>query len=215
MTATISAFRWVPDFARGHVRDMRARWALEEAGLPYDQHPVDGDVKQSAAYREWQPFGQVPAFRDETVSLFESGSIVLYLAERSETLAPRDPAERARITTWVIAALNSVEPYVLGVAFADIFFADEPWAPDYRVRIAEMMHLRLASLSAWLQDREYLEDRFTAGDLLMATVLRDVPDADLARYPVLERYRARCLERPAFKRALKAHLESFDQKDAA
>lgn len=215
MTATISAFNWVPDFAQGHVKDLRVRWAMEEAGLAYDQRLVDGDIANSAEYRGWQPFGQVPAYRDESVSLFESGSIVLYLAERSEALAPRDPQGRARVTTWVLAALNSVEPAVQGVASADIFYAGEPWAPAYRERIARLLHLRLTSLSRWLEGRDFLEDRFTAGDLIMTTVLRDVPDADLEQHPVLVDYRARCTARPAFARALRAQLDAFEERDAA
>src|SRR5258708_2823418 len=108
MTINLTAFRWVPSFAQGYVRDLRIRWALEEAGLTYDVTLIDPQVQASASYRQWQPFGQAPAYRDEAVEMFESGAIVLHIAEKTEALAPRDPAGRARVTTWVIAALNSI-----------------------------------------------------------------------------------------------------------
>ena len=116
MTIQVSAFRWVPPFAQGYVRDLRVRWALEEAGLPYEAELIDFDIKNSQAYRRWQPFAQVPAYRDDEVELFESGAIVLHIAGRSEVLAPREPEGRARVTQWVIAALNSIEPFTMELA---------------------------------------------------------------------------------------------------
>ena len=117
----ISAFKWVPPFAKGHVRDLRVRWALEEAGIPYAVRKLDAAAERPADYFEEQPFGQVPSYRDDTVSLFESGAIVLHVGRNSEALLPADPAAQARATAWLIAALNSVEPFVMQLATIDIF----------------------------------------------------------------------------------------------
>ena len=125
---TISAFKWVPDFAQGQVRDLRARWALEEAGLPYRTRLLGQGDQDKPDYRALQPFGQVPILEDDGFALFESGAIVLYVGERSETLLPKDPQARARATQWLIAALNSIEPFVMDVARIDIFYADQEWA---------------------------------------------------------------------------------------
>ena len=119
---TISAFKWVPDFAQGQVRDLRARWALEEAGLPYRTRLLGQGDQDKPDYRALQPFGQVPILEDDGFALFESGAIVLYVGERSETLLPKDPQARARATQWLIAALNSIEPFVMDVARIDIFY---------------------------------------------------------------------------------------------
>ncbi len=210
MTITISAFRWVPDFAQGYVKDIRARWALEEAGVDYEVELIDPPVDRDHPYRAWQPFGQVPAYRDDEVELFESGAIVLHVGSRSEALSPRDAAGRARVTTGVISALNSVEPYVENYALLDVFHAGEPWVEERRPQAEELMTLRLASLAGWLGHRDYLEDRFTAADLMMATVLRGLDNWPLAeRFRSLAAYRQRCLDRPAFARALEAQLRTF------
>ena len=216
MTIQISAFRSVPDFAKGYVKDLRVRWALEEAGLAYDQLLIDGDDQTSDAYRRWQPFGQVPAFRDGTVELFESGAIVLHIADKSEALAPADPAGRARVATWVLAALNSIEPYVANVVALDLFYAGEPWVEGYRPSAMAMATQRLEALAAWLGEKDYLEDRFTAGDLIMTTVLRDLIDRDiLSGFQTLDAYRRRCEARPAFGRALDAQLAAFRENEPA
>jgi glutathione S-transferase len=200
----VSAFRWVPPFAQGYVRDLRVRWALEEAGLAYGAALVDQQLCASPDYRRWQPFGQVPAYRDGEVELFESGAIVLHIANRSETLAPKDEAGRARVTAWVIAALNSVEPY------AQIVIQLK------ESRIEALLHSRLASLSTWLEGTEYLEGRFTAGDLIMTTVLRElVNSGTLTKFPALDAYRQRCEARPAFGRALEAQLKVFRENAPA
>src|SRR4051794_20967653 len=125
---TISAFKWVPDFAQGQVRDLRARWALEEAGLPYRTRLLDQGDQDKPDYRALQPFGQVPMLEEDGFALFESGAIVLYVGGRSETLLPKEPQARARATQWLIAALNSIEPFVMDVARIDIFYADQEWA---------------------------------------------------------------------------------------
>lgn len=209
MTIHVSAFRWVPPFAQGHVRDLRVRWALEEAGLPYEATLIGRDDQSSSGYRSWQPFEQVPAFRDDEVELFESGAIVLYLSRKSTALAPADEAGRARVATWILAALNSIEPHISQLALTDIFHKGEPWTIERRPQIVEMVDKRLKQLEAALGEKDYLEGDFTAGDLIMACVLRDVPDDILERVPKLAAYRARCIGRPAFQRALEAQLKPF------
>jgi glutathione S-transferase len=210
MTCEVSAFYWVPPFAQGYVRDLRVRWALEEAGIPYEAALIDPATQKSDAYRRWQPFGQVPAYRDGEVEMFESGAIVLHIAEKSEALAPTDPAGRARVTTWVIAALNSVEPHVMNLVHLDAFHAGEAWTVERRPQAEAMLSGRLAALNAWLDGREWLEDRFTAGDLMMTAVIRELVDNGfLARFPALEAYRARCEARPAFGRAMEAQMATF------
>ena len=210
MTIQVTAFRWVPPFAQGYVRDLRVRWALEEAGLPYEATLIDPQIQASESYREWQPFGQVPAYRDDQVEMFESGAIVLHIAAKSEALAPKDSAGRARVTTWVLAALNSVEPQVQNLVHLDVFHAGEAWTEERRPQARAALERRLALLADWLGGKEYLEDRFTAGDLMMTTVLRELVDSGvLARFPTLDAYRRRCEARPAFVRALEAQMRPF------
>ena len=207
MTAEVAAFRWVPPFAQGFVRDLRVRWALEEAGLPYSVALIDLDSRDD--YRAWQPFGQVPAYRDDEVEMFESGAIVLHIAAKSPALSPGDAAGRARMTTWVFAAMNSVEPHAQNFIQLDDN-AGEDWAKAYRERVEAALMGRLNALSAWLGERDYLEDRFTAADLMMTTVLRELVDSGmLARFSNLDAYRARCEARPAFAVALEAQMQVF------
>lgn len=208
MNAIVSAYAWVPDVARGHVRDLRVRWALEEAGLPYDAELIRLDDK--TAYRRKQPFGQVPAYVDDEVEMFESGAIVLHIAERSTALAPRDPAERARALSWMFCALNTMEIPIAMLAELNIFCAGQAWTEGHRPRVEEWVRRRLAELAARLGDNPYLDgDRFTAGDLLMTDVLRNVPEAILAEQPKLAAYLERCVARPAFQRALAAQMADF------
>ena len=208
---TVSAFKWVPPFAQGLVRDLRVRWALEEAGLPYEVKLIDASDQASTAYRACQPFGQVPIFEEDGLVLFESGAIVLHIGARSETLLPADPHARARATTWVFAALNTIEIMVQALAAIDLFHADEPWATLRRPAAESDVVRRLAELAVRLGDREYLDDRFTAGDLMMTTVLRILRHTDLLeREPSLKAYVARCEARPAFQRALRDQLAAFE-----
>ncbi|MGD9509865.1 MAG: glutathione S-transferase family protein [Geminicoccaceae bacterium] len=216
MTIQVSAFRWVPDFAQGFVRDLRVRWALEEAGLPYEAVLIDQEIKATPEYRAWQPFGQVPAYRDQDVEMFESGAIVLHLAARSEALAPRDPAGQARVVTWVLAALNSVEPVVQQLAELDVFHAGEAWIEERRPQLEKQVDQRLRQLATWLGERDYLEGRFTAGDLMMTSVLRELGGTGLlARHPTVDALRERCESRPAFKRAMEAQLAPFRENAPA
>lgn len=199
------AFRWVPPFARGLVRDLRVRWALEELGQPYEEILIGAEEKRSEAYRRLQPFGQVPAIEEDGLVLFESGAIVLHLAERAGALMPEHPAARARAKAWMFAALSSVEPSLF-------HFVQKPDETERRA----LAKARLDALAAWLGERDYLEDSFTAGDLLMTTVLRIARSTDLlSEYPTLDAYRLRCEARPAFARALEAQLLPFAANEPA
>jgi len=208
----ITGFNWVPDFAKGLVRDLRVRWACEEAGLPYEQKLIDHIEKNSDAYRELQPFCQVPAYEDDEVKIFESGAMVLRIAERSEVLLPKTDPGRTRAIAWMFAAVNSVEPSITFLVSVDIFNADKPWAKEARSDVEAFARLKLGHLARRLSGREWLEDRFTAGDLMMATVLRFLRYTDLVTAdPVLGPYLKRCEARPAFQRALEAQLASFQK----
>lgn len=207
---TISAFRWAPPFARGQVRDLRVRWALEEAGLAYQTRLLAQGDQDQPAYRALQPFGQVPIFEEDGQVLFESGAIVLHIGERSETLLPKDVGARARATQWLIAALNSVEPHIMNVAVIDLFYTGQEWAKLRRPGAADFARHRLDSLAKALGDKPYLDgERFTVGDLMMATVLRILPE--LVSDERLCAYLERCTARPAFKRALDAQIGDFEE----
>ena len=165
------------DFAQGQVRDLRARWALEEAGLPYRTRLLAQGDQDKPEYRALQPFGQVPIFEEDGFTLFESGAIVLHIGERSETLLPKDPQARASATQWLIAALNSIEPFIMEVARIDLFAAGEEWAKLRTPGAMKFAEWRLQCLANNLGDKPYLDgDRFTAGDLMMASVLRIMPE---------------------------------------
>jgi glutathione S-transferase len=208
---TISAFKWVPEFARGQVRDLRARWALEEAGLPYQTRLLAQGEQDKPEYRALQPFGQVPILEEDGLRLFESGAIVLHIGERSEALLPSEPAARARAIQWLMAALNSIEPFVMNVALIDLFYSNEEWARLRRPGALQFLKRRLAALSACLDSKPFLDgERFTAGDLMMATVLRILERTDIVTSdPRLAAYVERCTARAAFKRALAAQLGDF------
>ncbi|MFT3767942.1 MAG: glutathione S-transferase family protein [Minicystis sp.] len=207
---TVTAYKWVPPFAQGLVRDIRVRWALEEAGLAYQERLIGLDERSSAEHRARQPFGQVPVYEEEGLVLFESGAIVLHIGARSEALLPADPAGRARATTWVLAALNSIEVVTQQLAEIDLFAADQEWAKGRRPGLLERVEQRLADLATRLGDRAYLDDRFTAGDLVMTTVLRGLRHSDiLDRTPNLKAYKERCEARPAFQKALAAQMAVF------
>lgn len=212
-TMKVTAFRWVPPFAQGLVRDLRVRWALEEAGLPYEQILIGPEDQKSAAYRDKQPFGQVPVLEDGGFTLFESGSIVMYIAEKTDKLLPPNAEDRARTLTWMFAALNSVEPYVAALNAIDLFAPDEEWGRLRRPAAEASLRGRLASLSAALGERRYLVgDSFTAADLMMTTVLRFLRHTSIvADYRNLLAYKERGEARPAFQRALAAQLANFEK----
>ncbi len=204
---TITAFRWVPPFAQGQVRDLRARWALEEAGLSYKTRLLNHGDQDKPDYRKLQPFGQVPILEEDGQVIFESGAIVLHIGERTEELLPKDAGARARATQWLIAALNSIEPHIMNTVVLDLFYSDQEWAKLRRPGAIAFARHRLGSLSNALGDKPYLDgERFTAGDLMMSTVLRIDPALLDQR---LLAYVDRCTSRPAFRRALDAQMGDF------
>jgi glutathione S-transferase len=206
---TISAFSHVPDVAKGLVRDLRVRWALEEARLAYKVRLLEQGDQNKPEYRALQPFGQVPFFEENGLVLFESGAIVLHIAERSGVLLPKDPVARASAVQWLIAALNSVEPAVWNVFVIDNLYPNEEWAKLRRPGAFEFMNKKLDALAKRLGDKPFLDgEHFTAGDLMMATVLRFHSDTSKLD-PRLIAYLDRCTSRPAFTRALDAQLADF------
>jgi len=211
-TIEITAFDWVPDFARGFVRDLRPRWACEEMGLDYAEHLISAVNRPPEHYRD-QPWGQVPVLRDGAVRLFESGAILLHLAEKDERLLPRDPQGRATVTSWLFAAYNSVEPLMFELSNVDLFAAGEEWAKLRRPGLMDFIRERFGKLAEALGEKPYLAGDFSVADIAMATVLREGIEAGaVAEHRVLEAYLARCLERPAFDRALKAQLAAFREE---
>ena len=211
---TITAFDWVPPFAQGQVRDLRVRWALEEVGQPYDVLYLSQGEQKEPPHRRRQPFGQVPTYEDGDVLLFESGAIVLHIADTVGGLLPDDRAARARAIEWMFAALNSVEPAIMDLSFVTIFEADKPWSAMRRPVVEDRIHGRLTDLAARLGDRQWLDgDVFTAGDLLMVSVLRIVIGQGLVEtFDNLTAYMKRGIARPAFQRALADQLAGFTGK---
>jgi glutathione S-transferase len=209
----ITAFRWVPEFAQGVVRDLRARWALEEAGLDYRVRLLD--QQRPPEYLQEQPFDQVPILRDGEVSIFESGAIAQYIGEKSEALLPRDPQGKYRAIQWTYAALNSVEPALMNLLLIDIFFTGEEWAKLRRPGAEDFARLKLKRVSEWLGNKQWLEgDRFSIGDLLMVTVLRFLRHTSLvAEFPNLADFVRRGEARPAFQRALNDQLATYKQHE--
>jgi glutathione S-transferase len=208
---TLTAFRWVPPFAQGQVRDLRVPWALEEAGLPYQVRLIGPETQNTAAYLAQQPFGQVPVYEEAGLVLFESGAIVQHIAQKSSALMPPDPEGRARVSAWLFAALNSVEPSIMDFAVLDVFHAGEEWARLRKPSAEDMVRRKLARVADWLKHRDFLEEeRFTAADLLMATVLRILDDTDLVEQAGLAPYLERCLSRHGFQKALKDQLATFE-----
>jgi glutathione S-transferase len=208
----VSAFRWVPPFAQGLVRDLRVRWAIEEAGRDYEAKLIGFEDQATPDYRKMQPFGQVPAIDENGLVLFESGAIVMHIAEESSALMPADPEDRARVKTWMFAALNTVEPPIMMSNFIEMSpLKDEAGVRDLRGNLTQWIETRLDNVQAFLGERQYLiADRFTAADLLMTTVLRILRTTDLMeKRPQLAAYQARCESRPAFKKALDAQLGAF------
>ncbi|WP_138464486.1 glutathione S-transferase family protein [Poseidonocella sp. HB161398] len=207
---TITAFDWVPDFARGQVRDLRVRWALEEAGQDYAVRLLSQGQQKEAAHRALQPFGQVPTYEEGDLALFESGAIVWHVAERFPGLMPAGPAERSRALEWLLAALNTVEPPVMDRAQMTIFEAAEPWAAPRLPGIEERIAERLQDASDRLGSADWYGGGFSAGDLMMASVLRIIEGTGLLdAVPNLAAYVARATERPAFRQALADHMAGF------
>lgn len=204
----ITAFAWVPPFAEGLVRDLRARWALEEIGLDYRVRLLE--QKRPPEYLLEQPFDQVPTLSENDIRIFESGAILQYIGEKDERLLPHDPQQRFRAIQWTYAALNSVEPAVSNLLGIAIFYTEEEWAKLRRAGAEDFVRLKLKRVSDWLGDAEWLEDRFTIGDIMMVSVLRFLRDVGLvSEYPNLKAYVERAEARPAFQQALADQLATF------
>lgn len=220
MTSTtqpvVTAFSWVPEFARGLVRDLRVRWALEEIGRPYDTELLSARSPRPDDYLAWQPFDQVPAFRDGDLKIFETGAILLYLGEQDDRLLPADPQSHWNAIAWVFAALNSVEPFVGRIVSYDLLHKDKPWQPEAREASLGICRQKLKRVTDALGDREWLAGPFSIADIAMVTVLNNLRHTDLvAEYPALAEYKRRGEARPAYKRALEAQLADFEEEQAA
>jgi glutathione S-transferase len=212
MSPTITAFDRSPDRGRGLARDMRVRWALEEVGQPYEVRLLSfGEMKESA-HLKLHPFGQIPTYEEGDLALFESGAIIFHIAERHAGLLPDDASARARAITWMFAALNTVEPPILDRGIATLVEHDKTWYQERLAILEDRVRVRLGQLSSRLGDADWLDDAFSAGDLLMVTVLRRLNGSGLLdRYPNLSAYVARGEARPAYKRAFAAQL-AFNTK---
>jgi len=207
MTITITAWDRSPDGGRGLARDTRVRWALEEVGQPYEVRLVTFAAAKQPAHLALNPFGQIPTYEEGDLALFETGSIVLHIAERHAGLLPRDAHARARAITWMFAAVNTIEPPILELTTAKLVEADKPWAQERLPLVMDRMRDRLKQLSARLGGAEWLDGAFSAGDLMVASVLlRTRPSGILDEFPNLAAYVARAEARPAYQRAFAAQL---------
>lgn len=207
---TVTAFDWVPDFARGLVRDLKVRWAMEELGLPYDVEILPAFGERSADYLARQPFDQVPAFSDGELDLFESGAILLYLAQKHPGLLPADEALAWKSRCWLFAAYASVEPFITRLVIYDLFHADKAWAKEARVPAVAIIRQKLKRVADALGDEDWLAGTFSVADIAMVTTLENLRGTDLvAGQPALVRYMQRAKARPAFQRALDAQMADF------
>ncbi len=206
----VTGYQWVPPFAEGRIKDLRVRWALEEIDRPYRERLIGGIFEDKPQeYLVDQPFGQVPVYKEDGVTLFESGAILLHIGEQDDRLLPRDPAPRGQAISWMIAALNSVEPMLQTLVILNVTGADQDWREPATDAARPFAEKRLAQLSRALGDGEWLDTDFTIGDLVMIDVLRGVPAPMLAAHANLAAYVERGTKRPAFERALKAQQDSY------
>lgn len=207
MTITITAFERSPDGGKGLARDTRVRWALEEVGQPYAVRLVSFAAMKEPAHMALHPFGQIPTYQEDDLVLFETGAIVFHLAERHAGLLPGDANARSRAIAWMFAALNTVEPPILEFATARLFERDRPWHAERLPLVEDRVRQRLDQLSDRLGDADWLDGAFSAGDLMMVSVLlRLKPSGMLDGHPMLAAYVARGEARPAYKRAFAAQL---------
>ena len=207
MTPTITAFERSPDGGRGLARDSRVRWALEEVGQPYEVRLLSFAEMKEPAHLALHPFGQIPTYEEGDLALFETGAIVLHLAERFAGLLPGDANARARAITWMFAATNTVEPPILELVTAKLLEGDKPWNKERLPLVEDRIRNRLKQLSARLGDTDWLDGAFSAGDLLMVSVLLRLKSSGiLDEFPTLAAYVARGEARPAYKRAFDAQL---------
>ncbi|MBX4939175.1 glutathione S-transferase family protein [Rhizobium binae] len=215
MTITITAFERSPDRGRGLARDMRVRWALEEVGEPYEVRLLSFKAMKEPAHLALQPFGQIPTYEEGDLTLFESGAIVFHIAERHAGLLPVDANARARAISWMFSALNTVEPPIVDQSLARILERDQPWYEQRLLSLESSIRKRLDSLSAHLGDADWLDGTFSAGDLLMVSVLLRLKSSNiLDEYPSLAAYVARAEARPAYQRAFAAQLAVFQAASA-
>jgi glutathione S-transferase len=211
----VTAFEWVPPFARGLVRDLRVRWALEEIGQPYDTELLNAREPRPDEYLARQPFDQVPAFRDGDLDIWETGAMLLYLGEQDERLLPADMKSRWKAISWLFSALNSVEPVIVRIVFYDIFQKDMPWAPDAREASVGLCRQKLKRVDQAIAGKDWLAGQFSIADIAMVTVLNNLRHTELvAEYPALAEYHRRGTERPAYKRALDAQFADFVEEPA-
>ena len=211
----VTAFEWVPEFARGLVRDMRVRWALEEVGRPYNSELLNARAPRPDDYLARQPFDQVPAFSDGELTIFETGAILLYLGEQDERLLPAAGQDRWTAIAWLFSALNSVEPIVQRITTYDLRNKDEPWMPGARESAIGMCRQKLGRVNDALAGKDWLAGTFSVADIAMVTVLNILRHTDLvAEYPALAEYKARGEARPAYKRALDAQYADFTPEPA-
>jgi glutathione S-transferase len=216
MTITITAFEDSPDRGQGLGRDMRVRWALEEVGQRYTVHLVSFKAMKEPAHLALNPFGQIPTYEEGDLALFETGSIVLHIAERHAGLLPEDANARARAITWMFAALSTVEPPILDLSIAKLLEGDKPWTAERLPQVVQRIGARLNQLSARLGDADWLDGAFSAGDLMMVhAVQRLKPSGLLNEFPTLAAYVARGEARPAYQRAFAAQLKVWTDKQAA
>lgn len=216
MNPVLTAFKASPDRGRGLARDMRVRWALEEVGLAYDVRLVSFDEMKQPAHLALHPFGQIPTYQEDDLALFESGAVVLHVAERHTGLLPEDPHARARAISWMFAALNTVEPPIVDRMIAGLVEGDRPWRDERLVLVDERIRVRLGQLADYLGDADWLDGSFSAGDLLMVSVLLRLGGSGLLDgYPNLCAYIARAEARPAYQRAFAAQLAVFRASLAA
>jgi glutathione S-transferase len=210
MTITITAFESSPDRGQGQARDMRVRWALEEVGQPYEVRLVSFKAMKEPAHLARHPFGQIPTYEEGDLTLFESGAIILHIAERHAGLLPRDPDARARAIMWMFAALSTVEPPIVDRDVVEYLEGDKDWADERLEMVNDRIRDRLAQLSARLGDAHWLDGDFSEGDVMMVTVLRRLHGSGLLEeYPNLAAYVARGESRPAYKRAYDAQYAVF------
>jgi glutathione S-transferase len=215
MTITMTAFERSPDGGRGLARDMRVRWALEEVGQPYEVRPVSFRAMKEPAHLALHPFGQIPTYEEGELALFETGAIVFHIAERHAGLLPSDANARARAITWMFAALSTVEPPILELGTARLFESDKSWSAERRPLLEGRVRGRLGQLSVRLGEADWLDGAFSAGDLLMVSVLLRLKSSGiLDEFPNLAAYLARGEARPAYKRAFDAQLALATSKPA-
>jgi glutathione S-transferase len=211
----LTAFEWVPPFARGLVRDLRVRWALEEIGRPYETELLNARAPRPDEYLARQPFDQVPAFHDGGLDIFETGAMLLYLGENDERLLPAEGQARWTAISWLFSALNSVEPVIGRIVAYDIFNKDKDWAPGARESAVGLCTQKLKRVAAALEGKDWLAGQFSIADIAMVTVLNNLRHTELvAEHPALAEYHQRGTERPAYQRALAAQMADFVEEPA-